>query len=168
MEPAYIKAPYIAYDETVIYPVVKDEGARTGYLDVDKVKKLVVDFNCLGTEIRTKTILTIEVPLHVPIRLYIEKECKKEDFVDLLTGKMGPQGTGSEMFNAVFVCLFFFIVVFMLVTLCNLCSGKELSKSVPCGGGFILYMFGSDSGARVNASRQTKVSEMTVRLLSNR
>eukprot|EP00826_Nyctotherus_ovalis_P029117 TRINITY_DN2296_c0_g1_i16.p1 TRINITY_DN2296_c0_g1~~TRINITY_DN2296_c0_g1_i16.p1 ORF type:complete len:169 (+),score=33.04 TRINITY_DN2296_c0_g1_i16:926-1432(+) len=167
MEPAYIKAPYIAYDETVIYPVVKDEGARTGHLDVDRVKKLVIDFNCLGTEIRTKTILTVEVPLHSPIRLYIEKECKKEDFVDMLTGKMGPQGTGSEIFNIVFVCLFSFIVIFMVVTLCNLCSGKELSKSVPCGGNFILYMCGPDSGARVHVPNQAKVSEMTVHLLSN-
>lgn len=144
----------------MIYPVIKDEGSKTSVLTVDQVKKIVIDFNCLGTEIRTKTILTIEVPLFSPIKLYIEKECKKEDFVDILKGKMGSQGIGSKLLNIIYMSLFGVITVFMTITLYNLCNGKELSKAVPCGGEFIMTICGPD--ARTNMPKQGNISEMTV------
>jgi len=140
--------------------VVKDEGAKTGILSVGQTKKLVIDFNCLGTEIKAKTILTIEVPLFSPIKLYIDKECKKEDFVDILRGKIGSQGIASKLLNIIYMSLFAIVTVFMTITLYNLCNGKELSKAVPCGGDFIASICGLNSGT--NVPKQTNVSEMTV------
>ncbi len=69
--------PYISYDDSVVYPVLKDEAAMGGPLNSTTPQKLIIDFNCLGVQVKTTMILHIEIPLHSPVKLYIDKECSK-------------------------------------------------------------------------------------------
>lgn len=121
---------------------------------------MVIDFNCLGTEIKTKMLLTVEVPLYSPIKLFIDKECSKEDFVDMLTGNIVSQGAEFGIFNILLLFTFCFLVLYLTITCYNLCNGKELSKSVPCGGILLSYFNGPN--LHIQAVKQGNGSEMIV------
>jgi hypothetical protein len=67
-----------------VYPSVKGSSAAGGYLDVHNTKELIFEFNCLGIEQKTNITLQINLLLHTPIKLFIEKECSKGIFLQNL------------------------------------------------------------------------------------
>lgn len=69
--------PYVSYDENLVYPVLIEEAAKGGALNISHTQKLTIEFNCMGVEVKNTLILHIKIPLHSPIDLYIDKECSK-------------------------------------------------------------------------------------------
>lgn len=116
-----------------MYPVIKEEAAVGGGISFGMPKKLTVEFNCLGIEIKTRLQLHIDIPLKSPVVLTIEKECSKETLVDRLAEKIV---SNEKAYTAVKVGLVVFAVLavaYTVFTCRNLCKGKPLSQSIPCG-----------------------------------
>ena len=67
----------MTYDDAVVYPTVKGSAASGGRVGIHIYKEVVLEFNCLGVEQSTNLTLQINIPLHLPIILYIDKECSR-------------------------------------------------------------------------------------------
>lgn len=67
----------LKYDEAILYPSLQEDAAKGGSLNTTAARKIKIDFNCLGIEVITSLVLTIDIPLHLPVVLYIDKECSK-------------------------------------------------------------------------------------------
>ena len=131
----------------MVYPVLVDEGSISGELTVTTPKKLTIEFNCLGIETKTEMVLTIDVPLFLPIKLYIEKECslKTQPSKEILS-----QEAEYGFIGLVISGLFCLCILYLALTCYNLCNGKVLSQAVPCGESFFSYF------AESNANNETK------------
>jgi len=134
IDPITFKPPFISYDENIVYPVIKDEAAKGGSLNITTSKKLTVDFNCLGIEAKTMLILNIDIPFSAPIQIYLEKECSKETLIDKIEESIvsEEENYGILKFMAMFILLC--AILFTLVTCYNMSQGKNLTSSVPFGG----------------------------------
>jgi len=134
----------VYYDKNIIYPVVKGEGSRTSSITVDSPKKLSIDFNCLGVEVKTTIVLYVEIPYYQTVRIVIEKECSKEGFIDKLAERIVSEEErfGILKLMAMFVTLL--VILYMGITCYNLYRGKKLVRAVPCGGGFISRCIGGE------------------------
>lgn len=140
----YIKAPYIYYDKNILYPVLKDEGARTGSITIDTPKKLTIDFNCLGVEVRSSLVLFIEIPYYKTVKVIIEKECSKEGLLDRLAEKVVAEEERFGILKILGMCLAVLFIFYLGITCYNLSKGKKLAQAVPCGGRLFAYCTGSD------------------------
>lgn len=118
----------------MVYPVLKDDGARAGAIAFGLPQKLTVEFNCLGVEIKTRLQLHIDIPLRSPVVLTIDKECSKETLVDRLAEKIVSNEKAYQAFKFGFIILTIFGLAYVVLTCNNLCKGKSLRQAVPCGG----------------------------------
>ncbi len=130
----------MTYDEGLVYPSIGGSAAAGGSLDVHKAKDLYLTFNCLGVEGTTTLAVWIDVPLHRPLVIYIEKECSEETGVQKVAESLW---LGEERYSAMTVA--FFLVLLLLVctcvvTGCNLAIGRSLEDSIPCCGKFVAKM----------------------------
>lgn len=139
----YIKAPYVYYDKNVLYPVVKGEGAHTSSITVDSPKKLAIDFNCLGVDIRTTIILYIEILYYQTVKVVIEKECSKEGFIDKLAEKVVAEEEKFGILKIMTMCILLLLILYVGITCYNLYKGKKLAVAVPCGGKLISRCLGT-------------------------
>eukprot|EP00826_Nyctotherus_ovalis_P038308 TRINITY_DN3582_c0_g1_i9.p1 TRINITY_DN3582_c0_g1~~TRINITY_DN3582_c0_g1_i9.p1 ORF type:complete len:145 (+),score=29.96 TRINITY_DN3582_c0_g1_i9:1138-1572(+) len=77
--------------------------------------------------------LHIDIPLKSPVVMSIEKECSKETLVDRLAEKIV---SNEKAYTAIKFGLIIFAVLgvaYAVFTCNNLCKGKTLSQSIPCG-----------------------------------
>ncbi len=151
--------------------MLKDEAALGGNLNIATPKKLTIEFNCLGIAVLNAMVLHIEVPFHEPIKLFINKECSHETFLDRLEEKIVDEEEEYGVLKFLGMCLFLCGILYLAVTCYNLYQGKPLIQSVPFGSTLILKVIGQDTAKNEPAAaavpstdsfRNVKVSEMTV------
>lgn len=117
-------------------------------------KKLTVTFNCLGMNAKTRMILHIHVPLHKNIDLVINKRCTEVTLIDKLIAGENEYG----IIDAISVCLLLIMIIYAVMTCCNMCRGKRLAEAVPCGGKFITAFFGPQRLPSTEAMESTVIN----------
>ena len=148
-----MKAPYIEYDDQVVYPVLEDEGAMETDIKINELKLLTINFNCLGTPTFTTMTLHIHIPLYKSIDLTINKMCKKRTFLNNLKEQISSAEDNYGIFWIFMVCIMIFVLSYAVITFFNLCRGKQLDQAVPFGGSFI-KLFASQSETTIETSEQ--------------
>lgn len=103
-------------------------------MDFGSPKKFTVEFNCLGLETRTRLLVHIDIPLRSPVVLAIDKECSKETLIDRLAETIVSNEKTFGAFKVAALVSVIGGIVYMVVTCNNLCKGKSLRQSIPCGG----------------------------------
>ena len=139
----YIHPPFVSYDDKVIYPVLKEEGAKGGVLNTTHPKQLMMDFNCLGIEGKTTIVLHILTPLHSPIQLLIDKECSKETLLDKIEENIIDEEEQYGFLKLICMTIFILAILYSILTCYNMYNGKPFAEAVPCGKSCIEQLFGS-------------------------
>lgn len=101
-----------------------------------------MEFNCLGIETKTNLTLQINIALHSPIKLFIEKECSKgliniiifsiETFVDRIEEAIFVEEHTYGFLKVILVIIIFVFGSWCLVVICIVMSGKKWEEAIPC------------------------------------
>ena len=148
--------------------MLKGNGSRGETLFVGDIRKIIVEFNCLGIETTTTLSLHIDNSMFSPIIINIRKECSKNSIVDKLADKIMNSDAAYGTLQIIILVIFLLGLLYMIITCFNLCKGKPLTQAVPCGSSIIEYCTGSStkgtesttangSSIDINASTETSV-----------
>ncbi len=140
IEPQQYNPPFLIYDEELVYPTVKGSAARGGYLDVHNQKEIVIEFNCLGVEGTTTVTLQINLLLHRPLRISVEKRCPKSSFVEQLETALAVEEEEFGFLRIFLMILLFVVLCFVIITICGLLSGRSIQDSLPCACCYNLFV----------------------------
>jgi len=125
--------PSIRYEDNIVYPSLRGEAAKGGVISVESAKELIINFNCLGVAKKTTLMLTFEIPKHLDITLYIDKECGKDSLID----KIGEEIVKEEENLGILKFLgFIFCIVIVAIatkTLYNVARGDNFLDALPIG-----------------------------------
>jgi len=134
LDPVAFKPPKIQYDENLLYPRFKGEASKGGLLNTTQAQELIIEFGCLGIQGKTQVIITIEITMHKPIILYMDKECSKETLIDKIEEIVVKEEESFGILKFIGYVILIGGIIFTVITAVNLNSGKKLVDSVPIGG----------------------------------
>ena len=135
------------------------EGSLEGTLEIGKYKKLTITFNCLGTNGKTTMVLHINTPFYKPIDIVIDKRCVKETLLSRIAEKIATGEDKYGIIGILAVCIIIAMVVYAIMTCCNLCRGKRLVEAVPCGRRLIMIFIGSGEISTPEVIESTAIND---------